>query len=173
MTVYAAGGIRAAGKVALYAVPTVANLQAPTLTELTAATAATIHCDIFAWNPNPTQEKETERMYCSPQVIQTFGDVTWAPDDLVVLYDPQEPDSTNYKAYKSLLEDTSWVFVDRRAIDYTTALAVDQVVDLYPVKIGFVSKVAVTGESGEKFRATVPLIITGAPAMDVTIVAGS
>lgn len=171
MTLYLPEGIRARGNGALFVAPAVANITAPRVTEFTATGAFVAHCDTYNWNWGAEQGTEKEARYCLSENVQSFGDIDYSVDQMVVVYDPQDPQSENYAVYLNMKRGTKWYILDRRGLPASTALAATQIGDVIPVEVGFVSRQEITDEAGAKIRAIIPLIIPSPPAMDVTLVA--
>ena len=172
MTVdYLPRGVKAKGMGALFVAPAVADMQAPTLTEFTDAGAFTAHCDLYSWNWRKPQEKIAEPRYCLTEDVQEFGDAKFEVDDLEVLYDPQQPDSENFVAYKNLKEGTTWFVFDRRGMPSREALKVGDIGDVLKVTVGATYRAPNDQSEGQKFRQIIPLAIIEKVAEDVAIVA--
>lgn len=170
--IYSVYGIRAKGAGALYAAPAVADMNAPSVAEFTAPGAFPIHCETENWSWQGEQNKTQLQRYCLAENVEAAGDVTLTAENIVVVYDPQDPTGTNYRVYAEMVQGTTWVLADRRGLLATTVpLAAVQYTDLIPVEVGYVSRVPITSEEGEKLRVTIPLILTSPPVKDVQFVA--
>ena len=172
MTTYFPEGINAAGMGALFAAPAVANMAAPKLTEYASPSGFAFHCDNYEFNHTVDQAKGEESRYCLAQTIESLGRAKHALDPMQIVYNPQDPNDPNYVAYLKFKEGTSWVVADRRGLaSRTSALAIGQVTDLIPVKIGAVARVPITTAEGEKLRSIINWIVSGPVSHDVKFVA--
>lgn len=164
-------GINAAGKVALYFVPAIANPAAPKLAEIQAGLNLSKIC--YAWDPNGTQDKQERWRYGYNAAGTALGAMKYEPAGLEYDYDPQKPaESTGeYKHYPTLLPGASGFLVDRRGLAPDVAPAAGQIVDIYPCQLGERARIAVDpSQAGEKLRCRQMIAISGEPRMDVKIV---
>lgn len=152
-------GIASAGLGSLFATAVVENPQAPKLTEFAPPTGFPIHCDIEAWNVSLDHPKVQKGRYCLPNTIERFGRKQWSSDPLVVLYNPQEPDSEDYQAYLKLVEKATFWVADRRGEPSRQPLAVGDVADLIKIEIGGRSRLPITTEDGEDLRSQIFLSV--------------
>lgn len=172
MTTYFPEGINAAGKGGLYAAPAVVNMSAPKMTEFNSPTGFEFHCDNYQFNHTLDQGKTEETRYCLAQTIESMGRAKHSLEPMEIVYNPQNITDPNYVAYLKFKEGTSWVLADRRGLDArTVALAIGQIVDLIPVKIGAIGRVPITTAEGEKIRAVINWIVSGPVTSDVAMVA--
>ena len=172
MTTYFPEGINAAGKGALFAAPAVANTSAPKLTEYASPTGFAFHCDNYGFAHTVEQGKVEENRYCLAEAIESLGAAKHSLEPMEIVYNPQNPIDPNYVAYLKFKPGTSWFIADRRGIDARgTGLALDQVVDIIPVKIGAIGRVAITSTEGEKIRAVINWAVNGPVMSDVKFVA--
>lgn len=164
-------GIDAAGKGALVFVPAIANpAVGPTVAEI--AAGVNLSCALYAWNPAGSQSTVERSRYCSRVISESLGKATYKADPIQYDYDPQDPESDEYPAYAALIPDTKGYLVDRRGLDYATAMAAAQIVDIYPVQMGVRSRVAIdVKQEGDKLRVEQAVAITGEPFFDVKVVA--
>lgn len=165
-------GIDTRGRAALWAVPAIADLNAPTVAELSAGFP--IHCAIYNWSPQGDQAATEDNRYCTRNSTESQGRVKTTIEPLVYVYDPQNPDDATgpYAHYGKLAEGSKWFLVDRRGLDYEDDLAAAQVVDIYPVSAGYRNRVAVVGgEEGSKFRVSQKFFISQDPVQDVKVAA--
>ena len=134
-------------------VPTLANPAAPTVAELSAASAVSIACYLTG-TFEPTAETETneDKRYCSSDTSETPGKTTWSITDLEYIGDPQNPESTSNKAATALVEDASGYIVRRmgKDIEANPAIVAGDFVEVYSVTLG--KQVFLPGESGQKVR---------------------
>ena len=165
------------GTVAVWWVPTLADPSAPKVTELNAAGAVKLECYLKEnFTPNAEAELAEDRRMCSKQVFQTAGTVTYTIEELVGVYDPQDPTGTDVggssKAYAALAPGATGFIVARWGIDLEgtdAAPAVGQFVDAYPVTIATRRKMPQEANSQLKFGARP--VITGSVTEDVALAA--
>ena len=174
MTVVYPEGVRARGNESVVFVPAIADLEAPTIAELTATGIANISCYLAGFSPNGTQESQEDRRLCSEQIFEDPGDVAISIDNLVYVYEPQAdvPSATN-KAYEVLKRDVTGYLVDRRGLNArTVAFAADQLVDIYPVRMGEQFRVPLDpGQQGGKFQISQKAFVTGPYQYDAVVTA--
>ena len=165
-------GITSMGMVAVYWVDAIAVPSAPTLAEITSATAALdIGCYIHGeWAVVDAEEEVIEdRRFCSKTVYGDFAEVKVTFDDLRYVIDPQHPASITSKAAAILTEGKMGFIVLRWGKDNEIALAAGDVVDVYPAKLG--RPVKQRGDGKSNLMAKQRLIPIGEPAEDVTVAA--
>ena len=165
-------GITSMGMVSVLWVDALASPGAPTLAELTSATAALdIGCYIHGeWTVVDAEEEIIEdRRFCSKTVYGDFGEVKVTFDDLRYVIDPQHPDSITSKASALLTEGKQGFLVLRWGKDNESPLASGDIVDVYPAKIG--RPVKQRGDGKSNLVAKQRLIPTGEPSIDVTVAA--
>jgi len=174
MTVVYPEGVRARGNESVVFVPAIADLEAPTLTELAATGSANISCFLTGFAPNGSQESQEDRRLCSEQIFEDPGDVQISIDNLVYVYEPQDDGtSPTNKAYNTLKKDVVGYLVDRRGLNArTVAFAADQLVDVYPVRLGEQFRVPLDpGQQGGKFQISQKAFVTGPYQYDATVTA--
>lgn len=172
MTAVEPSGIGVAGRVALFWVPAIADPSAPTLAELTAG--VNLSKIVYAWDPNGSQGTQERWRYGSESGGTSLGTVKYDPAELEYDYDPQEPDDAagEYSHYGKLTPGLGGWLVDRRGVAIGAALAADQVIDLYPSKLGVrVRAAAVASNEGETLRIRQKVAVTGDVRQDIKIVA--
>lgn len=163
-------GINAAGKVALYFVPAIADPKAPKVDELKAGT--NISKIVYAWDPNGSQGSEERAHYGSASVATSAATPKYDPAAIEWDDDPQgtTPAAGEYAHRDILTSGTKGFFVDRRGLAPETEPAADQIVDIYPVELGQVFRIAVDVKAaGEKFRNRQAVFITADPAIGVKV----
>lgn len=172
MTVVYPEGVRARGNESVIFVPTIAAPTAPTVAELTAVGAANISCWLSGFAPQGTQESVEDRRLCSEQIFEDPGDVQVSIDNIEYVYYPQAPVPTaDNKAYEVLKKDVTGYLVDRRGLNArTVAIAIAQIVDVYPVRLGEQFRMPLDpGEQGGKFRITQKAFVTGPYEYDAVV----
>lgn len=167
------------GTVALWWVPASVEWDpdAPSLALLAGAEVVALQCYLKEnFTPNVTAEAVTDRRMCSKQVFEDVGTRTYTIEELIGIYDPQDPtgaSGTSSTAYAALAPDASGHLVARWGIDLESDTeaepAVGQFVDSYPVKIATRRKMPQEANSQLKFAAAPR--VTGPVVEDVALVA--
>nr|DAF00005.1 MAG TPA: major tail protein [Caudoviricetes sp.] len=169
-----APGIDAAGKGALYFVPAVRDVKAPTVAELNAG--INLSCLVYSWNPNGSQGKVERTRYCYTNTAESLGRVTYAPDAIEYDYDPQKVnDSTgDYAHVAKLAPGTKGFIVDRRGLPPATQFAAGQILEMVmPVELGEQMPAVIDPkEEGQKLRYMQSVAVIGDVARRVAVVAG-
>lgn len=156
-------------------VPTIANINAPTVAEVTAVSALDISCYLFESSARPTATTnlvDRERRICDTTTFQQVGTTTYAGGEMVASFDPQAAAlSDGKKAWEKFPEGTTGYLVRRLGTLVATDLAAAQFVDVFPVEFG----VPVPGTTGDgearenSFTST--FAITSTPAFNKAIAA--
>lgn len=166
-------GIIARGKGTVLFVPAIANIMAPKLTELNAASALNLSCLLYGFAPGVDQASVAKVRYCYETEVEQPGVAKYTIPDITYDYDPQAITSADpYKHYAAMAPGTLGYLVDRRGFGKDQALAVGQIVDVYPVILGVRKREAIdpTAE-GETLRVTQKVFVRADPALDVALVA--
>ena len=168
---YVPPGISAEGFVSVKWVLAIAAPSAPKMTEINAVSSLDLSCYLTkdGFGVTPDQETSTDERFCSKQIFQTLGKVTETFDDLVYVYDSQNPSSLTNKAYVTLAPGLAGFFVIRWAKDNDTAWAIGDFVDVYPVRVGAQGKQK--PEANSNLYARQKVIQTGYAVKDVALVA--
>lgn len=164
-------GITAAGKGAVWWVPTVADPAAPTAAEINAGFA--IQCVLHEFNLNAEQSTVESSRYCDSEVAETLGKVKWTVDPLIYDYNPQTPTLTTgeYAHYGKLTPGLSGYLMDRRGLDHGVDPAATQYVTMIPVKLGVRTPLPiVVANEGETLRVQQSVAVSGDVKQDVVIV---
>lgn len=164
-------GVASNETVSLKWVATLANPAAPSLaTEINAATSVQLECLLTeAFSPDATVEKAQLRRMCSRQVRERNGRVTRTVADLVGVYDPQDLAAPVSKAYVALEPGAQGFLVVRWGVHVDTPWAAADLVDVYPVEVGFRAKIAAADNDELQFKAGIS--ISGDVQEDVALVA--
>lgn len=127
-------------------VPTIANPDSPTATELSAAGAVDVSCYLTGdgWAPSLSEDTISDPRLCE---TATFEQPGRAQRSLSVTYIENPGDATNNKAYDTFIPGTAGYFVVRRGKAFDTAFAAADKVDVWPVKAGAYSPNAPTANS--------------------------
>lgn len=163
-------GVKARGKISVAFVFAVANVNSPTLAEVTAAGGITLSCYLTDFNVTNSQNKGSDTRLCSDQQYEEFGDSTFSIDDLVYIIDPQDTTTTTAKG--KLAPGANGFLIPRygfaaRTVDW----AATQIVDVLPVKLGDRVKSKTSSDEFGKFAYTQHVAVTGPCAFDVPIAA--
>lgn len=113
----------------------VANPAAPTVSELEAGTDISCHLMADGFNPGAEEATTDGRRLCSPQSYEIVGAIKFTIDDLVYVYDVQNPGSDTNAAYEALEPNTTGYLFVRWGLDVEEAWAAGQVVDGYEVRL--------------------------------------
>jgi len=164
-------GVASNETVSLKWVEDIANPAAPSLaTEINAATTVTLECLLTqTFSPDATVEKAQLRRMCSRQVRERNGAVTRTIADLIGVYDPQDMAADVSKAYAALSPGATGFLVVRWGVHVDTPWAAGDLVDVYPVEIGYRAKIAAADNDELQFKAGVSII--GEVEEDVALVA--
>lgn len=163
-------GLDAAGMGSVFIAPALADSSKPKLSEYASPTGFNISCDIFNWNPVPERSTIQQSRYCLAQSIEVAGRKTVSVDPVTIVYNPQDPDSENYVAYKEMKEGTQWFAFDRRGLPSKKELAVGEVGDIIPIEVILVRREAITDAEGESLRSTLVFRVFDEMKTDVEIV---
>jgi hypothetical protein len=172
-------GVSARGNDSVIWVPTLADPSAPTVTELTSASAVNLSCALIGFSPSVEQATFTDTRLCSKQTFNRLGSATYSIDTLNYVYNPQavggaSPDPDNV-AYDALTAGQNGYFVHRRGLDAQSVdVAADQIVNVYPVELGAQSDVPLdpTAE-GALIQCQQNVSVIGEVKRDVKVVAGA
>lgn len=168
-------GIPAAGTLSVTIVPAsgVANINAITKTEVTAASAVNVSCLLQGdgWGRS-TEESTTEgRRACERYSRDLPGQKKTTFDQARFVYDPQNPEAAVSAAYAALTEDEEYIVIERIGISGKEELDTDDLYDAYPVRLSIKDKL-VPGADGElEFGAQ--FLSNGDPVRDKKIVASA
>lgn len=149
-------------------VPTIANINAPTLTEVNAATGLDISCYLHSDTTRPTQNTnrvQLARRLCDGAQYEQIGTTTYAGGDMKYAVNPQAAAGSPAKAaYEKFPEGTTGYLVRRLGINVQTDFATGQFVDVFPVSFG--PAMPMPSSDGEEQEAVVmqSFAVTGPPA---------
>jgi hypothetical protein len=171
MTVVIPTAVVADGKMAVLWVPTggIADVTAPAEAELIAGTVTNITGYLTADGFNTTSEEQTvadERL----STTQSFAAPGRYSRGLTIkyVYDQQAaPGDTENVAYETLKRGTQGYIVVRSGVDYDTAFADGDIVDVWPVTCGVQSKVS--PEANTVLRVEQTMHVRNAVQTDVTV----
>lgn len=156
-------------------VPTLANQAAPTVAEITGASALDFTNMAFAsgtTRPDQSTNRVTaERRFGDTIVYEQIGTTSYTGGDLIYQFDPTAAALANgRKAWEKFGAGTSGYLVERLGIAKATTPVATNKVNVYPVTLGPSLPTEVgEGETGET-AAKCAYAITNAPSLDVAIV---
>lgn len=164
-------GVDAEGSVLVKFVPTLADPSAPTVVEVNAVGAVDMSCSLTqdGFKPGADTATGTDTRLCSKQVYETKGATTWSIDNLMYVWDPQNPESDSNKVYAALPEDTTGFLIVRwgKDVEDFPELAADDIVDSFPVIMG--PQVPQPPEANSKLKVSQKPFVTGSAARDITL----
>lgn len=172
MTAVFPDGVDAQGNAALWFLPAIADIvTGPSIAEFTAGTI--LSCAIDGFSPSSDQSTSTDLRYCSTATFEQPGRVTVSIDPINYVYDPQAPtNATMYKHYTTLKQGVKGFLVNRLGKDVNLAVAVTQVVDIYPVTCGAQARQPIDPSAeGSKIKITQKFFVTGQVIYDRAIAA--
>jgi hypothetical protein len=172
-------GVSARGNDSVIWVPTLADPAAPTVTELTGASAVNLSCALIGFSPSVDQGTFTDTRLCSKQTFNRLGQATFSIDTLNYVYNPQTagetPADSDNIAYDALQPGLTGFFVHRRGLDAQTVdVLADQKVNVYPAELGAQSDVPLDPTAdGALIQCQQNVSVIGEVLRDVAIVAGA
>lgn len=159
------------GNVRTDIVPAVANINAPTTAEATAATAKNLSCYITAggFTFAPEQETIADERECDTFVASQPGRVSTGSPTITVIDNTGTTLSATYNvAVDALVPGTTIYIIRRYGLPFSTAFASTQKVDVIKAVVG--KKQRIQPEANSVFRSTYPLFVVDF-AQDVAIAA--
>jgi hypothetical protein len=151
-----------------------ANIQAPTIIELNAATGFSLSCSLFSEQEGvtATTEKVTlPRLLCETVQFQVNGPVTYEMADLTVSFNPQgAAASAGVKAWETMVDNATGFLWQRQGIDSTTDNVAAQFYNIIPVQLGTKTPIKTSTGGDGVFAFTQPASITAKPAFKVAAV---
>lgn len=159
-TVYDPAGRPTAGRVGLWWVDTIADIDNPAAAELNAGVNLTNA--VYGFGDGATQSKVDRRKYGYSASVQSFGRVSFSPPALEWDTDPQGTAvGTDYDYETTLVEGATGYLVHRRDVLPSEDFAASQIVDIRQATIGYVARVDVGDTEGEMFRNRAEIIYGG------------
>lgn len=149
-------------------VQSLANLDAPKLTETGAVTSLDFSCYATGdgFNSETTENNVEDPRLCSKTVYEAPGDNT-STLEIMYVFNPAEP--TENEAQLELVEGRKGYIVARWGVDSDDALAIGDIVDVFPVTLGVQRKNNPTRNAVHKI--TQKCFVTGQVHRDVELVA--
>ena len=174
MTVTIPESVTAEGNVKAVFVAAIADVDSPTVAELTGG--VDISCYLMPdWDgPTATQNTGEDRRFCSRETFTRLGRNQWEISPLVYTYLPQElgtPGNAANDVYEALPPDTTGFLVIGYGFDPSDAFAAADVVDTFPVEAGVQVKQARGTDEFAPLTVTQALAVTGVPSLDGAVAA--
>lgn len=175
MTVLIPEGVSSFGTTSVGLVPTIADPQAPTLTEITGVGSVNASCYMFGdFMVTTTAAKVArDRRLCQRKTDQSFGEETTEVTDIQYIEGPQEDGTVDRNKVKTAIPAGTeiWV-VERRGIAAETEdFATGDVVNLHRVVTGPQNRTKSSDGDGGEFTIT-QSVVHRESVYDVEIVAG-
>lgn len=148
-------------------VPTIANPDAPTVTELTAATAVDLSCYLTAdgWNPSTDEQVISDDRLCDTETYEQPGRSSRSLE--VTYIDNTNNTGLENLAVETLVPGTAGYLVTRSGMPYDQPFAAGDLVDVWPVTCGVYQKVP--PEANSVLRRTQRMFVTGRVRVDVQV----
>lgn len=149
-------------------VPTIANINSPTVTEVNAASGLDISCYLHSDTTRPTQNTnrvQLARRLCDGAQYEQIGTTTYAGGDLKYAVNPQAAAASDgKKAYEKFPEGTTGFLVRRLGKAVATDVAAGDFLDIFPVEFG--PGMPMPSSDGEEQEAVImqAFAVTGPPA---------
>lgn len=119
-------------------VPTIANINAPTVAELTAGTGLDVSCYLYQSSDKPTQNVNrvtSPPRVCDAAIYERLGITTYSGGVLHVAWDPQgATGSAGKAAWAKFAAATTGYLVRRSGKSYSTDFVTGDYVDVIPVE---------------------------------------
>ena len=120
-------------------VPTIADISAPTVAELTGASTLDISCYIYTSSDKPSQNVNrvtAPARVCDGAIYERLGTTTYSGGTMHVAWDPQAvAASAGKKAWETLAGGTTGYLVRRSGKGYATDFIAADFVDVIPVEL--------------------------------------
>ena len=176
MTIQFPEGVASAGKQAYWFVEAIAAKAAPKLTELGSGSITPLQCAVTGGTGlNPTVEVATitDVRHCSRTSLELPGRKTTSIEAMEFVWNPQTFGTDAQYAYvDECAEGVSGFIVQRSGLDYETALAVGQIVNVFPIVWGPQVPVKTDPtQDNDLFRYSQKPFLNGEPEWNVAIVA--
>lgn len=171
MTLYVVDGVSSQGNETVIFVPALASVTAPTVVELTGASALNLGYALRGFAPASDQGTSDDIRLASTQTFENPGRVKKTIDDLTYVYDPQAAAAAPMnKHYDALKLGVKGYLVDRRGVPATTAVTIGQKVDIYPIQLGDQRRVAIDPSAeGGKFEVIQKPFVIGLVTPDAVV----
>jgi hypothetical protein len=162
--------IPADGSLLVLWVPTIADLDEPIVSELTALTVVDLSCYLTAdgYAPSTDEQVSTDDRLCSRQTYERAGRFTDGLE-ITYVYQGQEPAAADNKAQSTLRHKELGYIVTRWGADYEEPIAAGDIVDILPAECGVQRKQP--PEANGRLRIMQKIFVRGGTHRDVVVVA--
>jgi hypothetical protein len=171
--------VTANGKDSWFWVPAIADMTAPTTTEINAVSGVNISCYLLAEQDGVTGTAEKvrlARLLCETSTTEGLGERTWSLADLMGVFDPQAAaNSDGKKAWELFKDGASGYLVRRQGVvsdSDSSEAATGQFVDVFQVEVAEATpgKTSTGSDGIYSFMAPVALLDK---EFNVAVVAGA
>ena len=162
--------IPADGNKLVLVVPAIADVDAPTIAELTAASVVDISCYLTGdgWSPSKEQASIADERLCSTETFERPGRKTRGLE-VTYIDNTNSPYEAEFnKAVDTLVEGTDHYIVTRRGLPYEQPLAAGQIVEIWPVTAGEQREVP---EEANSVTRTIQKLFVRGPVRRVAVAA--
>lgn len=167
------------GKDTWWFVPTIADKNAPVVTEVNSASGLNFTCFLLAEQEGvtgTTNKATLARLLCETATTEVIDNTVWSMADVQGVFDPQAAaNADGKKAWAKFKDGASGYFVRRQGVVNSASADVTsgQFVDVIPVEVGPATpgKTSTGADGIYSFMAAVS--ITDSPAFNVATVTGS
>ena len=167
--------VTANGKDSWWAVPAIADPDAPTATEINALSGLNITCFLLAEQEGVTgntSKTELARLLCETSTTEGIDTTVWSMADLTGVFDPQAAAGADGKKAWALFKDgLTGYLVRRQGVVSTTDAAVQagDFVDVVPVETGPATPSKTGTDASGIYAFTAAVAITGTPSFNVEV----
>jgi hypothetical protein len=167
--------VRAHGKDSWFLVPTVANVEAPTVLEINSASGINISCAVLAGGDSltATTSKVTLPAYlCETETFEANDTIQFSMGDVQIAFDPQaDAASDDKEAFEFLRDGYVGFAVRRQGVDTTVGAATaGEFFDVVPVDIGRAIPGRSSTDNSAIYVATASVSVTSSPGLNVAAV---
>ena len=157
-------------------IPAVADIEEPTVAEITAGAGFNLSCSLFGDTQEgftaATEKVTLPRRNCETEQFQVNGGTTYAAPDLMVSFQPQAAALSDGKKAWEAMDDLSAGFLVRgQDLDPMVDFVAGQFVDVVPASLGVKVPTKTGNDASGVYAFMVPASITDTPAWNVAIVA--
>ena len=169
--------VTANGKDSWFWVPAIADMAAPTVAEINAASGVNITCFLLAEQDGVTGTAEKvalARLLCETSTTEALGDQTWSLADLQGVFDPQAAaGSTGKKAWEEFQDAINPGYLVRRqgviADSDSAEAATGQFVDVFQVEVAKATPGKSSTDASGIYTFTAPVALVSTPEFNVPV----
>ena len=156
-------------------VPAVADVNAPKVAEVTAATGIRLDGYVFgdqAGVTGSTEKVTLPRRMMETQQFEVTGTTTYSAADFTVSFDPQgTTGSDGKKAWETMTDHATGFLIQRNGVDPATDATAGQFVNVYPAQLGVKTPIKTATDATGVNAFTVGVSITDTPGINATVAA--